>query len=210
MTATVRDASGIPVPDTTVAFAASFTSRSGVSVTGWNGEATFCYTSELAGTDSITAFADFDPKNGARDPTEPGGAATKEWLAPVTGPHCVVRSQGTIVAQNGDVAGFTGRAKVTAGAVSGLEEYQDEGPAQRFAVRSIRLVGVTCSANGTQASIFGKATIEGAGSFAFRIDTRDLGGPGQGADTYRILLQTGYDSGVQSLVGGNVQIRLFR
>jgi hypothetical protein len=40
-----------------------------------------------------------------------------------------------------------------------------------------------------------------------RIDVQDRGEPGKGTDTYRILLDTGYDSGEHALEGGNVQIR---
>ena len=40
----------------------------------------------------------------------------------------------------------------------------------------------------------------------YRIDVQDLGEPGKGSDTYRIQLDTGYDSGEQVLEGGNVQI----
>ena len=43
-------------------------------------------------------------------------------------------------------------------------------------------------------------------SHQFRIDVKDLAEPGQGVDTYRILLDTGYDSGEHVLEGGNVQI----
>jgi hypothetical protein len=62
-----------------------------------------------------------------------------------------------------------------------------------------------CSADGTSASIFGTATIDGGGSFNYRIDLRDLGEPGVN-DRYRIRLSNGYDSGDQQLNGGNVQI----
>ena len=55
------------------------------------------------------------------------------------------------------------------------------------------------------ASIFGTATIDGAGSFVYRIDVKDLGEPGT-SDTYRIRLSNGYDSGEQVISGGNVQI----
>ena len=55
------------------------------------------------------------------------------------------------------------------------------------------------------ASIFGTATIDGAGSFDYRIDVKDLGEPGT-SDTYRIRLSNGYDSGEQVISGGNIQI----
>ena len=59
----------------------------------------------------------------------------------------------------------------------------------------------------TEASIYGHATIDGAGSFFYRISVKDLGEPGVGQDTYGILLGNGYASGEQTLEGGNVQIR---
>jgi hypothetical protein len=58
-----------------------------------------------------------------------------------------------------------------------------------------------------EASIYGQATIDGAGSFFYRIKVQDLGEPGFGHDTYWILLANGYTSGDQTLEDGNVQIR---
>jgi hypothetical protein len=55
------------------------------------------------------------------------------------------------------------------------------------------------------AHIFGTATINGSGSFDYQIDLQDFGEPGA-TDTYRIRLSNRYDSGEQTLVGGNVQI----
>jgi len=72
-------------------------------------------------------------------------------------------------------------------------------------VHSIDVTSVVCSTDGTQATIFGTATINGAGEFDYRIDLKDLGEPGD-TDTYRIRLEGGYDSGEQTLEGGNVQI----
>ena len=58
------------------------------------------------------------------------------------------------------------------------------------------------------ASIFGTATIDGSGTYDFRIDLKDVAEPGRGMDTYRIRLSTVplYDSGEHTLEGGNVQI----
>ena len=72
-------------------------------------------------------------------------------------------------------------------------------------VHSISITAVVCSLDGKSGSIFGTATINGAGSYFFRIDVQDLGEPGT-SDTYRIRLSNGYDSGVKVLTGGNIQI----
>jgi hypothetical protein len=72
-------------------------------------------------------------------------------------------------------------------------------------VHSIEVQAVTCNAAGTAASIFGTATIDGSGTFNFRIDVVDNGEPGR-SDTYRIRLSNGYDSSVKTLSGGNIQL----
>jgi N-acetylneuraminic acid mutarotase len=105
VTATVKDASGNPVPDITVRFTVTgAVNTSGSASADTNGQATFCYQGPpLPGTDAITAYADTDDDS-AQAPGEPGGAATKAWIAgapatltlspatgsnPVNTQHCV-------------------------------------------------------------------------------------------------------------------------
>jgi hypothetical protein len=72
-------------------------------------------------------------------------------------------------------------------------------------VHSINVQAIVCE-GATQASIYGQATINGSGSFNYRIRVQDNGEPGAGHDRYGILLSNGYNSGEQLLGGGNVQI----
>ncbi|WP_332760930.1 DUF7948 domain-containing protein [Pseudarthrobacter sp.] len=211
VTATVEDAVGSPTPTITVRFTVTGSvNTSGSDTTDANGEATFCYVGpELPGADAISAFADTD-NDTMQDPGEPSDTATKVWTLPATTPLCQVNitNGGTIVANNGDKASFGGNAQSNAaGSVKGQQQYQDHGPAQPQKVKSIQILALTCNAQRTQATIFGRATINGQGSHLFRIDVQDLGEPGRGIDTYRILLGTGYDSGSHTLKGGNIQIR---
>ena len=158
--------------------------------------------------DTITAFADTD-KDASQDPGEPRGAATKAWTLPVTTPLCEIRitNGGWIVTASGDRASFGGNARANAsGQTSGQEEYQDHGPVQPLNVHSINVLAIVCEGT-MQASIFGQATINGSGSFYYRIRVWDLAEPGIGHDRYWMLLQTGYNSGEHVLRGGNVQIR---
>ncbi len=111
---------------------------------------------------------------------------------------------GMIIANNGDPATFGGVARVSLGIVSGQEEYQDHGPFAPINVHSIEVTMVQCTNDRQAASIFGLATINGSGSFNFQIDVEDNGEPGT-SDKYRMQVN-GYDSGLQTLVGGNVQI----
>jgi hypothetical protein len=123
---------------------------------------------------------------------------------PESTPGCKVTYGGTITLANGDQATFGGNAK--ADGLKGQEEYQDHGPANDMNVHSIDVEAVVCNAAGTAASIFGTATIDGGGTYVYRIDVADNGEPGAGSDTYRIRLSNGYDSGAQTLDGGNIQI----
>jgi len=214
VTATVKDASGNPVPGVTVRFSVgpsvptTFPSpSSGTGTTNANGRATFCYTASLPGTDRIHAFADAD-NNGTQDPTEPFGDAQKTWTPPASTQLCevTISDGGWIIANNTDRATFGGNAKVLGdGTVQGQQQYQDQGPVQAMNVHSTAITATTCSQDRTTASIFGKATIDGAGSFVFRIDVTDAGAGGSN-DTYGIMLETGYMSGQHQLGAGNVTI----
>jgi len=204
VTATVKDAFGNPTPNITVRFQITGSvNTSGSVTTDANGQATFCYTGPaLPGSDVITAYADADD-DGVQDVGEPGDTASKQWVLPASTAGCKVTYGGRITAANGDKATFGGNAK--ADGLTGQEEYQDHGPAADINVHSIDVLSVVCSSDGTQASIFGTATINGSGTFNYRIDLKDLGEPGS-SDTYRIRLSNGYDSGELVLKQGNVQI----
>lgn len=206
VTATVKDAFDNVTPGITVDFSVAPTTfrtpSSGNAVTDASGQAQFCYTSALPGNDVISAFADTSG-DGIENGAEPDDSAAKTWILPASTAGCKVTYGGRITTSDGDKATFGGNAK--ASGPSGQEEYQDHGPAVDSNVHSIDVQAVTCSRDGTMASIFGTATIDGAGSFVYRIDLKDLGEPGT-SDTYRIRLSNGYDSGEQVLSGGNVQI----
>jgi hypothetical protein len=210
VTATVSDASGNPVEGVIVRFTVTGSvTASGECTTDANGQCSFTYDGPpLPGDDVITAYADTDNDN-TQDVGEPTGAATKAWVLPVTTPLCeiTITNGGRITAANGDKATFGGNARSDAdSSTQGEEQYQDHGPAQPLNVHSINVLAIVCDGLGEEASIYGQATIDGAGSFFYRIKVKDLAESGIGQDTYWILLQTGYTSGEQTLEGGNVQI----
>jgi streptogramin lyase len=135
------------------------------------------------------------------------GTITTGAIPPPT-PGCAVdiTNGGWIIASNGDKSTFGGNAMVdSAGNVSGQEQYQDLGPASPMNVHSINVLSIVCASNFQSASIFGTATINGSGSFDYRIDVKDLDSLGL-PDHYRMTLSTGYDSGDQPLGGGNITI----
>ena len=209
VTATVEDAFGNPVPDVVVRFTVTGSvSAQGPCTTNSNGQCDFTYQGpDLPGADVITAFADTDG-DGTQDAGEPTGAAAKIWVLPVTTPLCeiIITDGGWIIANNGDKANFGGNAKSSeSGATSGQQQYRDRGPAQPMRVNSINVLAIVCD-GATEASIYGQATIDGSGSFFFRIKVKDVAEPGAGQDTYWIILANGYNSGEHTLGGGNVQI----
>lgn len=197
VTATVTDAFGDPVANTAVDFVVSGTDSDGGTVsTDADGQAEFCYiVGPLPGEDLITATA--------QEGTQPSDTATKTIVLPESTAGCKVTYGGKIVAANGDKATLGGNAKVPASGPQGQQEYQDHGPVANLNVHSITVDAVVCTQ--TSASIFGTATVNGEGPVNYRIDVRDVAEPGAN-DRYRIRLSTGYDSGDQQIIGGNVQI----
>jgi hypothetical protein len=127
----------------------------------------------------------------------------------ISTPLCTtdITNGGWITAHNGDKASFGGNAKVdSAGNASGQEEYQDHGPAQPITVNSTAVSSVYCTKDMTEATILGTATVNGSGMYQYEIDVADNGQSGAN-DTYRMFIPAiGYDSGVQTLGGGNITI----
>jgi hypothetical protein len=223
VTATVTDEDGDPVPDITVVFDVEGASEAdqnppdedGSDTTDENGVAEFCYTGpDFPGADKIHAFADTN-NDGIQDPLpppageEPFDDATKAWVLPVTTPLCevTITNGGWITANNGDKGSFGGVAKADGeGNASGNEEYQDHGPVDPMNLHG-NVTVVVCDST-TKATIYGLATVDGMGSFLFRLVVEDNGEGGKGIDKYWITVVSGYDSGNQILKGGNVQIHL--
>jgi hypothetical protein len=128
----------------------------------------------------------------------------------VSTPNCELKISdgGWIVAVHGDVGTFGGNAKVSSeGISSGQQEYHDHGPLQPITVNTIDVQAVACSDDRTRASIFGNATVNGVGPYEYEIDLEDAREPGTD-DKYRIFIPgVAYESGLQTLKGGNIQIR---
>jgi Big-like domain-containing protein len=213
VTATVTDAFGNPTPGVTVFFnvptspATGADPARGSATTNRAGEARFCWTASLPGVDTVTAVADANG-NGRPDPGEPEGAATKIWILPASTAFCDVKvtEGGWIYARNGDRANFGGNARVLeSDDVQGQEEYQDKGPAVQMNLHSTKILALTCTTDHQHATIWGEATINGSGTWIFRIDVTDMGSGGSN-DSYGIIVSNGYASGQQDLEGGNVTI----
>jgi hypothetical protein len=125
-------------------------------------------------------------------------------------PGCEIKINdgGWITALNTDIATFGGNARVSLdGDSRGQQEYHDHGPVRPLTVNTIDVQRVVCSDDRTEASLFGRTTVDGSGFYESQIDLKDAGEPGT-EDMYSILIpEVGYYSGKQMLGGGNVQIR---
>jgi hypothetical protein len=205
VTATVRDAGGTALSGQSVRFSVSGTySASGSVSTNSSGQAVFCYTGSMVGSDTIRAFVDRDGDK-LQQSGEPGDTAAKTWVAPPSTAGCKVTGGGEITAKNGNRASFGGEAKAkSSGSASGSPSYTDHGPATPFKLKSAQVQSVVCSKDGKRATIFGRGTV-GSTQVSYRIDVTDRGEPGR-YDTYRIRLSTGYDSGERRLESGNIQV----
>ena len=76
------------------------------------GDAEFCYTAALPGSDVISAFADTNGSS-VQNGSEPSDTAAKTWTLPSSTAGCKVTYGGRITADNGDKATFGGNAKGT-------------------------------------------------------------------------------------------------
>jgi hypothetical protein len=206
-TATVTDtsSSGQSTPTGTVSFTNS-------------GEGRFlgspCTLSGSGGSASCLVFFTAFARGGRIVAASYGGDATHSASSGFTGVSvtvpgstegCVVFGHGRITAANGDKASF--RMLVAASPPRGAEFYRDNGPANAFQLVSSTVDALSCSPDATQASVFGTATANGAGSVQYRIDVQ-LTAWEWGKDTYRIRLSNGYDSGVQQIRHGDLDIHL--
>jgi hypothetical protein len=113
-------------------------------------------------------------------------------------PGCRVTFKGQILTTAGDRAHFAGVA--VGSTTTGRERYRDRGPASALLMRSHGIEAVSCPAGGRRGSVFGTGSLASGASVSYRIDvTRD-------GLTYRIRLSNGYDSGIQKLRKGTIEI----
>ncbi len=181
--ATLTNAAGRPVPCATVTFTvAGANSTSGTVTTDASGAVTFTYTGEWAGEDSITAASG-----------SVTGTARVSWTFPPSTAGRV--TGGGQVATPTSVAAFG----ITASRANGQLELNEQGGRN---VHSTRIAATVIS--GTHATVYGFATVDGAGDVQFRVNVDDLGEPGT-SDSFRIVMRDGYTAG-GTLQRGNIQI----
>jgi hypothetical protein len=114
---------------------------------------------------------------------------------------CKLTGGGMLELAEGSRATFGGNGQAKdVDLVKGQQEYADHG--LNLAFKSVTTESLICS--GASATARGTGEVDGT-TVTYRIDYGDNGEPGR-ADTYRIRLSNGYDSGERILVGGNIQV----
>jgi Thrombospondin type 3 repeat len=156
--------------------------------------------------DGVTDFEDNCQKDANKEQRDTDGDGIGDECDPFPGSTagCKVTLGGRIDTGGGDMATFGGVAQAkTADRVAGQLEYTDHGAADALRFKSLTVDSVVC-ADGGRATLRGTGVVDGDQPVQFRVDVTDTGEPGD-ADTYRIRLSNGYDSGERTLAGGNVQ-----
>jgi len=140
-----------------------------------------------------------DPNGDQRD-TDSDGIGDECDPFPGSTAGCRVTMGGHIeIGLSGERATFGGNAQAkTLSEAAGELEYTDHGQPMQF--KSQTVGSAICAGN--VATIRGGGSANGA-AVTYRIDVQD-NGTGS-ADTYRIQLSNGYDSGLRTLKAGNVQ-----
>lgn len=203
VTATVENAGGMPVGGVDVDFTVAGSINTTLSCpTGASGECSVTYNGpSLPGADLIVGCADSDG-NGARDPGEPCGEATKAWLLPSSTPGQVTGGGHVLNPSDGEEVAFGFNAKSDSKGLKGNCTVVDKAPARNVKIKCLTVDSLVQSGN--SATFFGQADVNGV-TTTYRIDVTDNGEPGRNRDTFTIQTGTGYSAG-GLLDNGNIQV----
>jgi len=203
VTAHVTDAGGGPAAGFAVRFdILGVNTVTATRSTSPTGDAVLCYTGGLVeGDDEIITYADGNG-NGFRDLGEPGAVGQKHWVTPASEVDCAVSFRGQFTTQDGGKATLNGRAETIGGVSAGRHSFIDRRASLR--VRSRDVAALVCADDGSAAGVFGEAKVGGA-RVTYRIDLRPPTGSAR-AGSYRIRLDSGYDSGQRPLRSGRIRI----
>jgi len=194
VTATVTDANGHPVPDTTVDFTVTGADNvQGSCTTDQNGQCSFTYQGpQLPGADAI---------RGCVNSVTPSvcGDAAKEWVLPASTPGQVTGG-GQIVMPPADKISFGFNAQSDGTNTKGNCNVIDHDKRIHIKCDNVQALVVA----GTHATFFGQADQDGV-TTNYRIDVDDLANPGAGMDTFKIQTDQGYVAG-GFLTAGNITI----
>jgi hypothetical protein len=126
----------------------------------------------------------------------------------VTASECSVSGGGRLLTATGDEATFGGSAS-TRRTGFGHQIYSDHGPAVEFRFTSLEIQSLVCIEDGRYAQMTGTGKVEtddaADQTVEFRLEMQD-GRDGRTGDGYHLTLSNGYDSGLQPVLAGEVQV----
>ncbi|HEX2126120.1 MAG TPA: hypothetical protein VHF45_06115 [Thermoleophilaceae bacterium] len=127
----------------------------------------------------------------------------------LTSPDCMVSDGGRLTVANGDEATFGGNAS-TRRSGFGHQILVNHGPAAEFTFTTVEITSLTCIEDGGYATMTGTGRVEsGEGPdqiVEFRLEMQDTH-DGPRADGYHLTLSNGYDTGLQLVQHGEIQVR---
>lgn len=204
VTATASTFTGAPASNVTVIFTVApgddSAAVTGSCTTNADGRCDFTYQGpEFPRTDSIRGCADAN-RNGAIEPTEPCGAASKEFVFPASTPGQVSGGGRILDGQTGiDGIAFGFNFKGDGGRLTGNCTVNDK--TRDTLVRCQEVLAFV--QDGNHATVYGTAEVNGETTL-FKIDVFDDGESGRGRDVFTLITQSGYTAG-GVLTQGNVQ-----
>jgi hypothetical protein len=204
VTATVTDAFGGPVANTTVRFTVSGSvNTTGSCTTGPAGTCTFTYPGPaFPGADSIAGCADAN-NSGTPDIGEPcSEKVAKAWILPASTPGQVTGGGHVIDAAENQKVAFGFNAQSSSNGFKGNCTVVDIATSRSVKIKCLDVT--TLIQTSTSATIYGHAEINGTAT-GYRIDVTDLAEPGRDRDAFAIQTTSGYSAG-GTLDGGNIQI----
>jgi hypothetical protein len=201
--AQAMDSLGSPTSGIAIRFTVTGSvTASGTCTTGPSGECDFTYLGPaLPGADAITAYADTSNDN-AQSAGEPGAAATKAWILPLSIGRDV-HGAGQFRSVSGNKVTFEFTAKDTGRTLWGncnLTEHVS-GSDQKVKCLDVKAFVVA----GNVATIYGTALHDGSPTM-YVIKATDDGKPGTGSDTFSITTADGYVA-AGTLEAGNIHVK---
>ncbi len=204
VTATVTDAFGAPVANTTVQFTVSGSvNTTGSCTTGPAGTCSFSYTGPaFPGADSMAGCADAN-NSGTPDIGEPcSEKVAKAWILPASTPGQVTGGGHVIDPADNEKVAFGFNAQSGPKGFKGNCTVVDVAPSRNVKIKCLDVT--TLVQTSTSATIYGRAEINGTAT-GYRIDVTDLAEPGRDRDTFAIQTTSGYFAG-GTIDGGNIQV----
>ena len=139
---------------------------------------------------------------------QPAPAQLGDVTEVVSSPECNVSMGGRIAVANAAGATFGGSASTRRGDLGHLVHIH-HGAVAEFRFTTIEVASVTCIEDGRYATLTGTGRVDSSDGtdeiVGFRLEVQDTN-DGRVADGYHLTLTNGYDTGLQPVLHGEIQV----